>query len=78
MSESKLTPEELHNIELEIPAFRRTHRIQARINLSRRLKNPNAGGIRSPLDPINPHKLTEYGEPTVPLKAEDIAKPGKN
>ena len=78
MSESDLSPKELSKVELLIPAYKRRHKLNARRELSKQLKYPNSGGIRSPLDPINPHKLTEFGEPTIVLKKEDIVIPNKN
>lgn len=79
MSESNLSPEELHNVELEIPAFQRKDKLRASRILSKRLENPGyAGGTKSLLDPINPHKLKEFGDPTVPLKKADIKEPSRN
>lgn len=73
------SPEELHEIELETPAIYRKDKIEARRDLTERLKDRSkAGGIKSPLDPVNPHKLREFGEPTDPIGEKDISKPGKN
>lgn len=73
------SPEELRDIELEIPAIDRRAKTKARREVRKRLGDPSqAGGIRSSLDPVNPHKLREFGEPTVPIEQKDIPKPSKN
>lgn len=86
MSESNLTTEEqealqrqLFEKELDKPTEERIKKINAQKDLANRLENPAlAGGINSPLDPIHPHKLEQFGEPTISLKKENIKQPSKN
>lgn len=77
--ERQFTSEELADIELEIPAFRRIHKLAAEEKLRQDLQDPSKrGGVHSPLDPINQHKLLGYGKPNRHAAKEDLGEIGSD
>ncbi|MBI2019402.1 hypothetical protein HYS95_01895 [Candidatus Daviesbacteria bacterium] len=75
----KFTPEELAEIELQIPAFKRKHKITARMVLRKNMSDlGKRGGVYSPLDPINQNRLLGYGEPNQIMNAGDIIPPSSD
>ncbi|MCL5432892.1 MAG: hypothetical protein M1524_02135 [Patescibacteria group bacterium] len=77
--ENNFTPEEAKDIEQNVPAIKRKHKIKARHDLTKGLSDKSkSGGISSPLNPLNPGDILGQGEPTKKIGTTEIDKISDN